>query len=109
MFSVLGDELIEAGVDSREEISPGTGEHLRDSFEIRATRSAELLLVQVVSSASRAEHIVTSVSGTGILAFASKTKDAGGDACAPRNSTRDSTPNQIGWLTCQEDLDHGNL
>ena len=65
MLCISARELIESGVDSREDVSLSAGEHLRDSFQIGPTRSAELSFIQVVSSARRAEHLFTSAVGVG--------------------------------------------
>src|SRR2546427_11782944 len=73
MFSVFGDELIEPGVYSGKEIGPGSREHLRDRFKVGPARSAELLLVQVISSALRAVHISPQQVGP---SYADSTPDA---------------------------------
>jgi len=73
MFGVFCDELIEPSVYSGKEVGPGSKEHLRDRFKVGPARSAELLLVQVISSAFRAEHISPQQVGP---SYADSTPDA---------------------------------
>jgi hypothetical protein len=60
VFRILGNELIETGVQSGEKVRSGPGQRLRDSFQIGPARGAELSLFQVVSAARRAKHLETS-------------------------------------------------
>src|SRR6266404_9035996 len=82
MFSIFGYELIEPGVYSGKEIVPGSREHLRDSFKVRSARSAEPLLVQVISSALRAVHISPQRVGP---SYADSTPDAASNQIASKD------------------------
>src|SRR5262245_697956 len=57
MLGIARYELFKASIESGENVSSLSRQHLRDSFQIRSTIRAKLPFADVVPSASRAEHL----------------------------------------------------